>query len=732
MGRKIRVRSLVIGGLFTLLFLAMTMKLYWVQVVNGAELLDKAEDSWSRQKVLQPIRGAILDRDGKILAQDGESYTVAVNPLLIDKYKQQNEVVGMLAPLLNMNTSEGLNKLNERVTSKREDGRLKDQVEIRNEGWKIDKSIADGINKQIDKLGLKGSITLLKEKKRYYPMNELASHILGYVDKENHARTGIELFYDEYLKGTPGAVSYEKDRLGYQLPEGRATVTAPVNGYNVRTTIDRNIQHYIEEALEKMNEQFHPKGAMVIAADPNTMEILGMSSLPTYNPNSYWNFADQGDFKNLTIASQYEPGSTFKIVTLAGAVDQGIFQPEETYQSGSIKVPGATVRDHNNGQGWGTITYLEGLKRSSNVAFVKLGYDGLGKEKLHDYIEKFGFGHKTGIDLAGEISGDINFHYPSEVANATFGQGVAVTAMQQVAAISAIANGGKLMKPYMMKEIIDPETNKVIKKTKPEVVRQVISEKAAKEVSGYLEQVVSDQEIGTGRRVYIDGYRIAGKTGTAQKFIDGSYATSKWVVSFIGYAPADNPQIVLCVIIDDPEIGSDSNRSSEVSAPVFKDIMGKSLRYLKVPKANTLQGVTQLLDNSGVLMPNLKGASTSEAKDLLNRIGIDYEVIGKGQKVLQQHPMAGTRIGLEQRGYIVTQPLEGLSFPDVTGLSMRDVVEVCSVYEANCTLLGEGYVISQKSTGVPPTQSMEITFEPYRLEPIVEEQVSSNNNEEEE
>jgi penicillin-binding protein 2B len=722
MVRKIRVRSLVIGGLFTLLFLVMMTKLYWVQVVNGAELLDKAEVSWSRQKVLQPVRGAILDRNDKILAQDGESYTVAVNPLLIDKYKQQTEVVDMLAPLLNMNTPEGLSKLNDRVTSKREDGRLKDQVEIRNEGWKIDKSVADEINKKIDDLGLKGAVSLLEESKRYYPMNELAAHFLGYVDKENIARTGIELFYDDYLKGTAGLINYEKDRLGYQLPEGHATVTAPVNGYNVKTTIDRNIQHYIEEALDKMNEQYHPKSAMVIAADPNTMEILGMSSIPTYNPNTYWDFANQSDFINQNIASQYEPGSTFKIVTLAAAVDQGLFHPEEKYHSGTIKVPGATIRDHNNGLGWGSISYLEGLKRSSNVAFVKLGYEGLGKEKLHTYIEKFGFGQKTGIDLAGEIGGDIYFNFPSEVATATFGQGVAVTAIQQVAAVSAIANGGKLMRPYMMKEIIDPETNKVIQSTKPEMVRQVISKQTAKEVSGYLEQVVSDQEIGSGRRVYIDGYRIAGKTGTAQKFVDGSYAKDKWIVSFIGYAPADNPQVALIVIVDDPDIGSDSTRSSEVSAPVFKDIMGKSLRYLNVPKENTSLGVTQLLDNSGVLMPDLKDASLTEAKDLLARIGISYDVVGNGQKVLQQHPMAGTRIGLEQRGYMVTQPLEGLTFPDVTGRSMRDVVEVCSVYEADCTLLGEGYAASQKPVGNPPSKSVEITFEPYRLEPLADKQ----------
>jgi penicillin-binding protein 2B len=721
MMRKVKIRSIIIGGLFTLLFLAITMKLYMVQVVEGAELLGKAEESWSKQMVLQPVRGSIVDREGKILAQDGEAYTVAVNPKLIDKYNQQDEVVGMLASMLNMNSPDGLRKLHDRIRSKREDGRLKDQVEIRNEGWKIDKLLADQINEQIDSLGLKGAVKLIEEQKRYYPTNQLASHVLGYVDKENHARTGIELFYDEYLKGTPGSISFEKDRLGYQLPDTHAKVTAPVNGQNVRLTIDRNIQHYIEEALEKMNEQFHPKGAMVIAADPHTMEILGMSSLPTYNPNAYWDFVDQGDFKNHNVASRYEPGSTFKIVTLAAAVDQGIFHPEQMYQSGSIRVPGATIRDHNNGKGWGKISYLDGLKRSSNVAFVNLGYEGLGKEKLHDYIEKFGFGQKTGIDLTGEISGAIDFHYPSEVATATFGQGVAVTAIQQVAAISAIANGGKLMKPYIMKEIFDPITNKVLKKTEPEVVKQVISESAAKQVSGYLEQVVSDQEIGTGRRVYIDGYRIAGKTGTAQKFMDGQYAESKWVVSFIGYAPADNPKIVLCVIIDDPDIGSDSNRSSEVSAPVFKDIMGKSLRYLNVPKANTSFGITQLLENDGVLMPDLQNKSTAEAADLLVRIGIDYDVLGKGKKVIQQQPMAGTRIGLEQRGYILTDSIDKLPFPDLTGRSMRDVVEVCTMLQADCTLLGEGYVTSQKATNLP-SKSMDITFTPFKRELITSDQ----------
>lgn len=713
MGKRIRIRSLVVGVLFTLLFFGVTLKLYWVQVVEGAELRAKAEDIWSREVVLQPVRGQLMDRHGYVLAQDGEAYTVAVNPRLIHEYGQEELVVHTLAPLLGMNTPEGLEKLRSRVNAVNREGRRLAQVEIRNEGWKIDRQTAEQIREAREKFGLQG-VYLIEQSKRYYPAGQLASAVLGYVDKENTARSGIELYFDEWLRGEEGRIAYEKDALGYELPEGKASVTMPENGKHLKLTIDRNIQLFIEEALAKMYEEYHPRAATVIAADPNTMEILGMASLPSYDPNLYWTFADRADFAmNRAISSQFEPGSTFKIVTLASAVEEGLFDPDATYKSGQVNVAGTIMGDHNNRMGWGEITYLEGLKRSSNVAFIKLGYDMLGADKLRDYIARFGFGALTGISLPGEIRGKIDFVYPAEVANATFGQGVTVTAIQQVAAVSAIANGGQLMKPLLVKEVLDPETGETLEKYEPEVVRRVVSEQTAREVSGYLEQVVSDQAIGTGRRVYLEGYRVAAKTGTAQKVVDGKYAEDKWVVSIIGYAPADDPKIALLVVVDEPDLGGDYRRGGEVSAPVFKEIMANALRYFGVEKEGTKVGVTRWRDVSAIVMPDLTDRDVKEATAVLGRYGIAMEAIGPGGRVTAQYPAAGETVAAEQKAYVLTGSPEHAEFPDVAGRPMRDVLEICSLLGADCAFAGEGYATAQSAVKSGDSIRVQVQFSPY-------------------
>lgn len=714
MGKRIRIRSLAIGALFTLLFFGVTLKLYWVQVVEGAELRAKAEEIWSREVVLQPERGHLLDRNGYVLAQDGEAYTVAVNPRLIHEYKQEELVVHTLAPLLGMDTPEGLEKLRSRVTAKNKEGRLLAQVEIRTEGWKIDRQTAEEVKAAKEKFGLQG-VYLIEQKKRYYPAGQLASAVLGYVDKENLARSGLELHFDDLLRGEEGRIVYAKDALGYELPEGRASVTPPEDGKHLRLTVDRNIQLFIEEALAEMNEKFHPKAATVIAADPHTMEILGMASLPTYDPNRYWTFAERADFAmNRAISSQFEPGSTFKIVTLAAAVEEGLFDPDATYQSGRVNVAGTIMGDHNNRRGWGEITYLEGLKRSSNVAFIKLGYEMLGADKLRSYIERFGFGQPTGIDLPGEIKGKIDFHYPAEVANATFGQGVTVTALQQITAVSAIANGGELLRPLIVKEVIDPETGDVLETFEPEVVRRVVSQQTAREVRDYLEQVVSDQNIGTGRRVYLDGYRVAAKTGTAQKVVDGKYAPDKWVVSIIGFAPADDPKIALLVVVDEPDLGGDYRRGGEVSAPVFKDIMAKALRYYGVEKEGTKVGITQWKDVSAVSMPDIVGKDIKEATAILARYGIGVETFGTQGRVTAQYPAAGEAATAEQKAYVLTGEAEDAEFPDVTGRPMRDVMEMCSLLRADCSFSGEGYAASQTVVKSGDVFRVQVHFSPYR------------------
>lgn len=424
-------------------------------------------------------------------------------------------------------------------------------------------------------------ILLLPEQKRFYPAETMASHLIGYINKEDKPIMGLELTLDKYLRGSPGWLIYEKDRKGVELPDSQSRYQPAVNGDDVKLTLDKNIQFYIESALQKVNEKFKPKSITAIAVDPQTMEILGLANVPTFNPNKYWETKETRDFLNHAVASQYEPGSTFKLVTLAATVEEGLFNPNETYQSGSIKVADRRLHDHNI-SGWGKISYLEGLKRSSNVAFVKLGIEKLGQDKLRQYITKFGFGARTGIDISGEVPGIVNMRYAPDFATATYGQGLTATAIQQTAAYAAVANGGKLMWPHLIKEITKPDTGEVIQKFEPKVIREVVSEKTAKQVSEYLEQVVSDQDIGTGKRAYIDGYRIAGKTGTANKVLPGEkgYAEGKWVISFIGYAPIENPRILVTIIADEPDLGGDYHRGGEVAAPAFREIVSQSLRYM--------------------------------------------------------------------------------------------------------------------------------------------------------
>jgi penicillin-binding protein 2B len=708
MKKKMKVRSLLIGTLFTILFMGLVGRLYWVQIVEASFLIEKAESAWSHDTKLPATRGTIFDRNNKILAQDGSAYTVVVQPQIIHSRDQQIDIVEALSPILHISKD----KLMSLITRKKENGEYLSQVEVRNEGWKIDSEIADQIRIVIDENHFKG-IFMLEEQKRYYPAQDLASHVLGYSNKEGEAVLGLEAYYDDKLKGESGVVHYDKDGKSYELPDSKVTYKPAVHGMSMKLTIDENIQLYIDQALEAAYEQYSPKSISAIAVDPNTMEVLGMGNYPNYNPNEYWSFSDYGDFYNHAIASTYEPGSTFKIVTLAGAVEEGLFDPNDTYKSGRISLPGGVIHDHNR-IGWGEITYLEGLKRSSNVAFVNLGYEKLGADKLKKYINEFGFGQNTGIDLPGEVSGSINFrnHIPTEVATVTFGQGrVAVTAIQQIAAISAIANGGKLLKPYLVKEIINPETNEVIESFEPEVVRQVISEETSRKVGEYLEQVVSDQSIGTGRTVYLEGYRVAGKTGTAQKVVDGKYSDDKWIVSFIGYAPVENPKIAIIVIADEPDIQGDYRLGSGVSAPVFKEVMSKSLRYFGVA-SKPKESIVTVSSLPRVTIPDVTQLSAIAAENEIKKNGLEVETIGSGKTVINQFPSPETEIASGQRIYILTQKPEYITTPDFTEMSLRDAFQLCGLLQMGCQVEGEGYVVEQKETKEDGLRNVKLFLQP--------------------
>lgn len=728
MTKRIKLRTLLMGGLFTLLFAGLIFRIYWVQIYKGDIYLAHAMNTWITSETIAQERGMLLDRDGKVLAADALAYTVAVGPRRIaeieeehPEWKLADQIVSKLHSVLG--TSE--DKLREMITSKKEDGTYREQREIHPDGWKIDKLVKDRLAIFREELRtLTGSnnvgLYFMDEKKRYYPNGSLASHILGYENKEGTAILGLEKKLNDQLSGAPGFIKYQKDGIRTQLPNGEVESKQAIDGKNVTLTIDRDIQFYMEEALRAAYTEYNPVSITAIAADPDTMDILGMVSLPDYNPNTYWETEDQNSFRDNAIQSLYEPGSTFKIVTLASAVEEGYFKPDEFYKSGSIKYTekDRAVRDHN-WTGWGEISYLDGLKHSSNVAFVKLGYEMLGKEKLVQYINDFGFGQKTGIDLPNEVSKTFSLDYPSEVATAAFGQGkVLVTPIQQVAAVAAVANGGKLMKPHVVKSISDPTTGeKVVVET--EVVRQVISEATSRKVGEYLETVVSDQEIGTGKNAYIPGYRIAGKTGTAQKVIGTGYSEDKYVVSFIGYAPVENPKIVLLVIVDEPQVERAGGGS--IAAPIFKKIMEQSLPHLGVQKnlPDTTEAAAQASTEASdgvkaevtATIPDVTGMTVTQAKKQLQQRSFPIGVLGSGGKVLQQLPKAGSVIPAAQQIYLLTDTKPG-NVPSLKGLSLRDALEMCSLLQVVCTVEGRGYVVSQNAVKVDDKWTLQLKLAP--------------------
>ncbi|NQX44514.1 PASTA domain-containing protein [Paenibacillus tritici] len=706
MVKRIKLRTLFIGGCITLFFLVLVARVFWIQIVQGEKWQVKAAEQWAHTSTIKAVRGVIQDRNGSVLASDVPAYTVVVNPKVIAEKKIGEEVIQGLHELLNKPVDE-LKKL---IEAKDKDGNYYKNREIRNEGWKISQDMADKVTAFVEKLKkehdtLETGVGLVREQKRYYPKDTLAAHILGYTDRDGTAVMGLEKYLDKQLSGTDGKLNYQSDGQGIKLPDSKDTFQPVVNGTNYKLTIDSTIQLYIEEAMKKAYAEYRPKSISVIAADPKTMEILGLANMPTFNPNEYYNTNQEAaGFYNHAIMSRFEPGSTFKIVTLAGAVQEKLFNPNAYFMSGQIKLKGLRkpIPDINR-VGWGEITYLEGVKRSSNVAFVKLGYEMLGKEKLLQYITDFGFKEKTGIDLPGEIIGLVNPapNNVSENATLSYGHGkLLVTPIQQLTAIAAIANGGKLLVPHVVKEVSDPNTGKTTV-TQPEVVRQVLSEESARETGSYLEQVVADQQHGTGRHAFIEGYRVAGKTGTAIKPDGkGGYDRDKVRSSFLGYAPVNDPKIAVFVIIDEP---ADAAGGGVAAGPIFKEIVSQALPYMGVPKAG------EVTDDAGkkpvkteVVVqrkaPDLTGKTVKAARQQLINQGFDFEAVGQGANVVSQYPEKGTPLTAGQRIYLLSEQGGNLTLPDLRGQSLRDALEILNLLKVGISVDGEGYVTEQTQT----------------------------------
>ena len=620
--RGIDKRMKIILLIFSSILLIIVLRVFYVQVVDYKRLSTLASDLWSRNLPIEASRGRILDRNGVVLA---DNITTTSLVLIPNQIKNKKEVTEKLAEILGVSFDEMKEHVYKETSIER----------VHPEGRRLSYEVAD----KIEALNFDG-VYLVKESKRYYPYDTMLSHVLGYVGIDNQGLSGIELQYDDYLTGENGAIKYFSDAKGNKL-ELTDLYIEPQDGMDLQLTININIQKSVERELDNVVDMFNPDMALAVVMDPNTGEILAMSSRPNFDPNNYEKYSTEELSRNLPIWATYEPGSTQKIVTTAAAVEEKVVDlfKDEFTDTGSVQVDTARIKCWKAG-GHGHQTFLQVLQNSCNPGFVKMG-QLLGKERLFHYLDLFGFGAKTGIDLNGEGEGII---FPLdkvgniELATTAFGQGISVTPIQQVRAISAVINGGILLKPYVLKNMLEPETGNVMEHNSKTEIRRVISEDTSKIMRYALETVVA---LGGGKSAYIDGYRIGGKTGTAQKAVNGAYLANNYIMSFVGIVPSNDPEAVLYIAIDNPK--DTALLSSYTTTPIARRILLDIIDALGIEKQEGgVEKDWEWSDKVYYEVADVVGKTPDEAKKLLEHFTIEYS--GSGEKIISQSPNAGTRL----------------------------------------------------------------------------------------
>ena len=620
--KNINKRIKIMLLLFGFILLMVIFKVFYVQVFDYKKLSNLASDLWSRNLPIEASRGKILDRNGIVLADNVTTTSLVLVP---NQIKNKMEVTKELAKILNVSYNEMKKHVFKNTSIER----------VHPLGRRLSYEVAD----KIEALKFDG-VYLLKEAKRYYPYKTLLAHVLGYVGIDNQGLSGLELQYDKYLTGEAGAIKYFSDAKGNKLTLSDVYVK-PQDGMDLQLTIDINIQKSVERELDNVVNMMNPDMALAVVMNPKTGEVLAMSSRPTFDPNNYKNYSSEVLSRNLPIWASYEPGSTQKIITTAASIEEKVIDiyNEHFFDSGGVTVDGARIRCWKAG-GHGDQTFLQVLQNSCNPGFVLMG-ERLGKEKLFSYLDLFGFGQKTGIDLNGEGKGII---FPLsrvgnvELATTAFGQGISVTPIQQITAISAVLNGGNLLKPYVLASVLEPETGNVMYQNKKTVVRKTISKETSKTMRYALETVVA---LGGGKAAYIDGYRIGGKTGTAQKVKDGAYLVNNYIMSFVGIIPSNDPEAVLYIAIDNPK--NTALLSSYTTTPIARRILLDIIDALDIKKQEGgVEKDWQWDDKVYYDVPNVIGKDKKEAKEILEHFKVEYSKTGS--KVISQSPKAGERL----------------------------------------------------------------------------------------
>ena len=632
-----RIRIITIGSIFGLMFLGVVARSFYLQILQHETLVKKADKQHQHKVDLTPARGSILHPNGTTLAEAIHMDSCYAEPHRI------NDVGGtaaVLAPIMGIPKNE-----------------LVARLSVNKSFIWLERWMAPEIATRVKNMKLPG-IGFAPESKRFYPNMEIAAHVVGFTGRDPNGLEGIELKYDSTILGNTGYIITERDALGRNIAIKNTVIKDSSPGKSVILTLDKTIQFIAEKELAKAVTESKAKAGMALVMESSTGKVLAMANYPTFNPNAYSRYS-LAQLRNHVVTDSFEPGSTFKVFTIAAALDSGIINAADVYncENGVYRVAGRTIHDdHPHSR----LTVSEVIKYSSNIGAAKIGFK-MGEDRLSSYLRNFGFGGRTGIDLPGESPGSLKKHmYGIDLATTSFGQGVSLSTIQLVSALSAIANGGNLMRPYLVEQILD-DNGTVVQKFEPQIVRRVISPETSQKVTKMMETVTG--EGGTGTKAALDGFRVAGKTGTAQKVdsVTRAYSPSKRIGSFVGFVPSDKPKLTIAVIIDEPQ---GIKYGGIVAAPAFRGIAQNSLAYLKIqpnvataaPAKPTGAKSTPVVEDEslfdgdiqdstveGETMPNFKGMSMRRVLQVMEKRGINIRLMGSG-RAAEQSPPAGHKI----------------------------------------------------------------------------------------
>lgn len=691
-------RLVYLLAIFAGLSVLLIIRIGWIQLAKGDWYQQKAAMQQNQNRVISPKRGIIYDRNHNELAVSASVETISANPQTLKKTgKDISSIALKLSEILGMDTE----VLEKKLTAK-------SRYEIIKK--KISKDIGDQVRKYIMEQNLSG-IYVDEDTKRYYPNRNLAAHVIGFTGSDNQGLDGIEAMMEQYLKGTPGRILNEVDASGNEVPMGQEKHLAPENGLNVVLTIDETIQAIAEKELETaLVENKVINGGEVIIMNPNNGDILALTSKPDFDLNNPWAAPPGEDpktwdptkpesvqklfktvWRDKAVADTYEPGSTFKAITTCAGIEEGVVTPETQVNDFPVTVGGWPIKCWRYYRPHGNETFAQGVYNSCNPVFVRVA-QGLGINKFYKYVKGFGFNDKTGIILPGEAKG-ITHSKPTEVdmATAAFGQSFTVTPMQLITAYAAIANGGTLMKPRLVQELTD-DKGSVVKSFDPVSVRRVITPQTSETVRRILEGVVSE---GTGENAYIKGYRVAGKTGTAET-VESRKGQRRYIASFSSFAPSDNPQICVLVILDYPT-GPFGHQGGVIAAPVAGRIVEKVLDYLETEKRYTEKDKQMLQED--VYVPDITNKTVQEAKTVLSQFGLDYKIEGSGENVVvQQTPKADAVIPKKSVVVLYTSGSGNeinVTMPNILNKTISEATNELTKLGLNIRVTGQGVAIKQ-------------------------------------